>query len=444
MKHALPQRAEAPPPSGGAIARVVGVTKSFPKATGGELLVLDGIELELQDGEIVCLLGRSGSGKSTLLRIIAGLLEPTRGEVLFEDKPVRGPAPGVAMVFQSFALFPWLTVLGNVEIGLEALGVPRAEMRTRALEAIDLIGLDGFESAYPKELSGGMRQRVGFARAIVIHPKLLLMDEAFSALDVVTAENLRAEFLELWADRRLPIRSVLMVTHNIEEAVAMGDRIVILATNPGRVAEVIDVPLARPRDRFDPRVRALVDAVYAKMTARPVPPSEPASLPGRSIAERLPPVSIASMAGLLEILSKPAFGGKADLPVVAERLHLTGDELFPIIEMLHRLGFADAVAGDLVMTEAGRRFASADTEERKAAFRAQLRHNVPLADHIRKVLDSRPNQRASLVRFREELEDSMSPSDASDALRTVIDWGRYAELFAYDDTTEELSLEDPA
>ncbi|HEY0839034.1 MAG TPA: nitrate/sulfonate/bicarbonate ABC transporter ATP-binding protein, partial [Vulgatibacter sp.] len=408
------------------IAGIRGVRKTFAKASGGELLVLDDIDLDLPDGKIVCLLGRSGSGKSTLLRIIAGLLAPTRGEVCFEGRPVRGPAPGIAMVFQSFALFPWLTVLENVQVGLEALGLPRSEIRSRALEAIDLIGLDGFESAYPKELSGGMRQRVGFARAIVIHPKLLLMDEAFSALDVVTAENLRAEFLDLWHERRLPIRSVLMVTHNIEEAVLMGDRIVILSTNPGRVSQTLEVSLPRPRDRFDPDVREAIDSVYALMTARPLPHARPpAGAAARRITERLHAVSTASMAGLLEILSKPPFDGKADLPVLAALLHLEGDDLFPVVEMLHRLGFADVAGGDILLSDDGRRFVAADTEARKAAFRVQLRHNVALADHIRTVLDSRPRHRAPLVRFREELEDQLSPEDADETLRAVTDWGRY-------------------
>ncbi|MBY4871434.1 MULTISPECIES: ABC transporter ATP-binding protein, partial [Burkholderia] len=203
--------------------------------TQGELLVLDDANLSLREGEIVGLLGRSGSGKSTLLRIIAGLIEPTGGEVTYLGKPLRGPAEGVAMVFQTFALFPWLTVLQNVEAGLEALGVGARERRERALAAIDLIGLDGFENAYPRELSGGMRQRVGFARALVVDPTILLMDEPFSALDVLTAETLRTDLLDLWTQGRMPIKSVLIVTHNIEEAVFMCDRILVLSSNPGRV-----------------------------------------------------------------------------------------------------------------------------------------------------------------------------------------------------------------
>src|SRR6201996_3386936 len=245
------------------------VRKAFPKPDGEELLVLEGMNLELREGQIVGLLGRSGSGKSTLLRLIAGLAEPSGGSVRYLGEPVSGPARGIAMVFQSFALFPWLTVFENVALGLEAQNMPRAEIRKRSLAAIDLIGLDGFESAYPRELSGGMRQRVGFARALVAHPNILLMDEPFSALDVLTAETLRTDFLDLWAEGRMPIKAVLLVTHNIEEAVQMCDRLLIFSTHPGRVVGEIPVDLPQPRHAQDPRFRALIDRVYIEMTARP-------------------------------------------------------------------------------------------------------------------------------------------------------------------------------
>ena len=224
----------------------------------------------MREGEILGLLGRSGSGKSTLLRIAGGLIKPTEGQVLYREEPLSGPAEGIAIVFQTFALFPWLTVLENVEAGLDALGLPHAEIRTRAMQAIDLIGLDGFQSAYPRELSGGMRQRVGFARAIVINPVLLLMDEPFSALDVLTAETLRTDFLDLWVEHLLPTKSVLMVTHNIEEAVLMCDKILVLSSNPGRIAAEIPVPLLHPRNRLDEEFRALVDEIYSILTARTI------------------------------------------------------------------------------------------------------------------------------------------------------------------------------
>src|ERR1700685_1486545 len=247
---------------------VQNVCKSFPKQDGGELLVLDGVNLTLVAGQIVGLLGRSGSGKSTLLRLIAGLSEPSAGTLTFRGEPIGGCAPRIAMVFHSFALFPWLTVYENVALGLEAQRMPKAAIRKRSLAAIDLIGLDGFESAYPRELSGGMRQRVGFARALVVHPNILLMDEPFSALDVLTAETLRTDFLELWGDGKLPIKGVILVTHNIEEAVLMCDRILLFSNNPGRIIREIGVDLPQPRNRLDTRFRDLVEKIYVAMTAR--------------------------------------------------------------------------------------------------------------------------------------------------------------------------------
>ncbi len=251
-----------------ALLDIHALRQTFPRADGGELLVLDGIDLQLKQGQIVGLLGRTGSGKSTLLRSIAGLMPPAAGSITYLGQPVVAPAPGIAMVFQSFALFPWLTVLENVQLGLEALGLPEAEIRKRALAGIDLIGLDGYESAYPRELSGGMRQRVGFARALVVHPNILLMDEPFSALDVLTAETLRTDFLELWGDGKLPIKGVILVTHNIEEAVLMCDRILLFSSNPGRIIREITVDLKQPRNRLDPSFRDLVEKIYVAMTAR--------------------------------------------------------------------------------------------------------------------------------------------------------------------------------
>src|SRR5471032_447701 len=302
-----------------------GVCRSFPKGSGEELLVLEKVDLTIHAGEIVGLLGRSGSGKSTLLRIIAGLIAPSSGDAKCRGETIVGPPNGVSMVFQSFALFPWLTVLQNVELGLEALGIESTERRTRALAAIDLIGLDGFESAYPKELSGGMRQRVGFARALVVHPDLLLMDEPFSALDVLTAETLRTDLIDLWIEGRMPIKSILMVTHNIEEAVLMCDRIVILSSNPGRLVAEVDVPFKHPRNRLDPAFRSLVDEIYAKMTARQ---SGEATKQTLEFGSRLPHVSTNLLAGLIETLAVAPYNGRADMPVIARSLHLEVDDLF--------------------------------------------------------------------------------------------------------------------
>ncbi|MGC1407986.1 MAG: nitrate/sulfonate/bicarbonate ABC transporter ATP-binding protein [Acetobacteraceae bacterium] len=416
--------------------------QAYHKDANADLVVLDGVNLSLREGEMVALLGRSGSGKSTLLRIVAGLLEPTSGEVLWRNRPLHGPADGVAMVFQSFALFPWLTVEENVELGLEARGVPRAERAKRAEAAIDLIGLGGFESAYPKELSGGMRQRVGLARALVVHPDLLLMDEPFSALDVLTAENLRTDLIDLWSEGKLPVRSVLMVTHNIEEAVLMCDRILVFASNPGRVANELRVPFPHPRNRLDPAFRQIVDDIYGLMTRRPMPSVRAVTPPLADIAMPLQRVGTNQMAGLMEALAGPPYNGRADLPALAAVLQYEVDELLPLGETLQLLHFAVLEEGDVHLTEEGGRFVAAETEERKSLFAAALLAYVPLARMVRQVLDERWNHRASAVRFRDELEDHMSPEYAEDTLRTLVAWGRYAELFSYDEEAEQFSLED--
>ncbi|HEU0196023.1 MAG TPA: nitrate/sulfonate/bicarbonate ABC transporter ATP-binding protein [Nevskiaceae bacterium] len=423
------------------VLEVKGVRRAFNRPHGDPLVVLDALDLTLRSGEIVGLLGRSGSGKSTLLRIIAGLIEASGGEVIYKQKRLRGPAEGVAMVFQSFALFPWLTVLQNVEAGLEAQGVAPNVMRERSLAAIDIIGLDGFANAYPRELSGGMRQRVGFARALVMDPTVLLMDEPFSALDVLTAETLRTDFLDLWTEGQLPIKSVLLVTHNIEEAVFMCDRILLFSSNPGRVIADIKVPFKHPRNRLDPRFRYLVDDIYARMTAR-AQPDQPATVP--TIGERLREVSTNLLAGLLESLASPAHGGRADMPEIARTLALEIDELFPIAETLQLLGYARITSGDLILTPLGRIFAQADIQERKASFARQLISRIPLAAHIKNVLDERPNHRAPAVRFLSELEDFLTDSAAEETLSAVTRWGRYAELFSYDDDAESFSLEQDA
>jgi NitT/TauT family transport system ATP-binding protein len=421
------------------------VRKSFPKPDGGELLVLDGIDLTLREGEIVGLLGRSGSGKSTLLRLIAGLSQPISGSISYLGRSVDGPPAGIAMVFQGFALFPWLTVLENVQLGLEALGLPQEEVRRRAIAAIDMIGLDGFESAYPRELSGGMRQRVGFARAVVVHPNVLLMDEPFSALDVLTAETLRTDFLDLWSEGQLPIKGVILVTHNIEEAILMCDRVLVFATNPGRIMSEIEVDLVHPRNRLDPAFRDLVERIYVELTVKPEAERKPRAerFPGVGIGTILPPVSTGVMAGLIEAIAAPPYRGEADLPVIAASLNMEIDDLFPVAETLQMLRLAELSGGDFRLTTDGDRFAEADTDERKRLFARHLLTYVALAAHIRRVLDERPNHRAPWSRFCDELEDHMSPKAAAQTLRSVIFWGRYAEVFAYDDDTETFSLENP-
>jgi NitT/TauT family transport system ATP-binding protein len=410
---------------------------------GADHGVLDDVNLTLRDNEIVALLGRSGCGKSTLLRIIAGLMPATSGTVEIEGEPVTAPAPQVAMVFQSFALFPWLTVLENVEIGLEAQGIGLDERRQRALAAIDLIGLDGYESAYPKELSGGMRQRVGLARALVVHPKVLLMDEPFSALDVLTAETLRTDLLDLWCEGRMPIQSILMVTHNIEEAVLMCDRILLFSSNPGRILAEIKVDLPQPRNRLEPNFRALVDDIYARMTARPSGKVSHGLFPGTGISMVLPRVSPNRLAGLMELVAAEPNHGRADLPAIAGDFLMEVDDLFPVAETLQLLRFAEVEHGDIRLTDAGKRFARAGLDEGKRIFAQHLVTYVPLAGHIKRVLDERAGHRAPASRFRDELEDSMSEEQADQTLRAVISWARYAEVFAYDEDSGVFSLENP-
>lgn len=424
------------------IIAVENCCKSFKKGSAQELLVLEDVNFKLQEGEIVALLGKSGSGKSTLLRIIAGLVPPTSGNVTYRGKPVTRPVAGIAMVFQSFALMPWLTVLENVELGLEAQGVGREERRQRAIEAIDIIGLDGFESAYPKELSGGMRQRVGFARALVINPDVLLMDEPFSSLDVLTAENLKSDLLELWQDKKTNTNGILLVTHNIEEAAMLADRIIIFGSDPGYIRAELQVTLHQPRNQGTPEFRDLVDTIYTLMTTGP---KEKASRAQRErqigLGYRLPDVEPSELSGLIETMK--SFEERIDLPELADELMMNIDDLFPILETLEILGFAKVSHGDIQLSELGKQFSEADLQERKQLFARRLLEKVPLARYIRRVLDEKPGHRVSEERFLSKLEDYLSDKEADRVLRTMIDWGRYAEIFAYDFNSGILSLENP-
>lgn len=401
------------------------------------IVVLRDIDFSLRPGEIVALLGRSGCGKSTLLRIICGLTPVSAGQVLYRGQPVTRPMAGISMVFQTFGLFPWLTVLENVELGLEAQGVPMAERRKRALAAIDMIGLDGFESAYPKELSGGMRQRVGFARALVVNPDVLLMDEAFSALDAPTSETLRDDLLDLWLERQIPTRAILMVSHSIEEVLMIADRVVILDSNPGRVKAELAITLKHPRDHTAPVFRRLVERVYEIMT---VGAGEQWA---GGIGHRLPSAQVAQLLGALDEISHPTHAGHVDLPALADALKLKVDDLFPILEALQLLDFAQIAGGDIRLTLHGQAFLDADIQRRKMIFGEHLLKRVPLAGHICRVIDERPNQRAPESRFLRELEDSLSEDEAERVLQVIIDWGRYAELFAYDYDAGVFSAENP-
>lgn len=427
------------------VIEIKNVHKVFKKDRSQELLVLRDIDFTVKEGEIVALLGKSGSGKSTLLRIIAGLLDTTKGQVFYRSKKVTGPVRGISMVFQQFALMPWLTVLQNVELGLEALGVKAAERRQRALKAIDTIGLDGFESAYPKELSGGMRQRVGFARALVVDPDVLLMDEPFSALDVLTADNLKSDLLDLWQEKKTRTRAILFVTHNIEEAIYMADRVIIFDSDPGVIKAELAVNLAHPRNENAEEFRGLVDEVYTLMTRKSRSGYHARFEPERVIDMyyRLPEVTASELTGLLETLAEPEYQGKMDLPELADLLSLDADDLLPLTEVLEILRFAKISEGDITLTAAGKAFADSDILARKQEFAKHLMLFVPLVRHIRNVLDRKTKHRLVDEHFLHELEQELSDKEAGRVLKVAIDWGRYSELFAYDVNTRELSFENP-
>jgi NitT/TauT family transport system ATP-binding protein len=423
------------------LLRAAGVSKTYQMPDHHHRLVLDHVDFTLRDGEIVAILGKSGSGKSTFLRILAGLVPPSDGAVEYRGQRVGEPVHGIAMVFQSYALFPWLTVLGNVELGLEAQRVPAAERRRRAVDAIDLIGLDGFENAYPKELSGGMRQRVGFARALVVNPDILLLDEPFSSLDVLTAETLRGDLLDLWDERRIPTKGIALVSHNIEEAVEIADRILIFGSDPGHIRA--DIPIAQPRPRVAQGAgfRQIVDRVYTLLTDTARDGRRGTKPEPIGIGYRLPDAGVQQLSGLIDSLSDAPYHGRADLPHLADEENLVMDELFPLIETLQLLGFANVSGGDIELTAFGRAYAEADMLARKQLFAEAVQTHVPLAAHIRRVLDERPGHRAPAARFLRELEDHLSEEEAERVLETVINWGRHAEIFAYDYDSEVLNLE---
>jgi NitT/TauT family transport system ATP-binding protein len=366
--------------------------------------------------------------------------------VHYRGKPLAGPARGISMVFQTFALLPWLTVLQNVELGLEAIGIARDERRERALKAIDMIGLDGFESALPKELSGGMRQRVGFARALVVNPDVLLMDEPFSALDVLTADNLKSDLIDLWQSKKTGINAILFVTHSIEEAISIADRIIVFNSNPGSIRADFKVTLPSPRSDLDPRFRNQVDRVYTLMTTQPLEERMSEGQGGHitiDLGYRLPEANVSEATGLLELLNSPEHQGKMDLPEVADTLALDIDALFPLTELLDILHFTKVSKGDITITEEGIAFVEADILERKKIFSIYLKKYVPLARYIYDQLIRHPRHRALEENFLSLLEDYLSEEEAERVLSTVIEWGRYAELFAYDYNSGVLSLENP-
>jgi NitT/TauT family transport system ATP-binding protein len=432
--------------NGPVILEARGVTKVFTTPDGRALPVLDGVSLTLREGEIVALLGRSGSGKSTFLRCIAGLIAPSAGTVYYRATPLTGANPGVAMVFQSFALLPWLTVQQNVELAMEAREVPLAARHERALRAIDLIGLDGFESAYPKELSGGMRQRVGFARALAVEPDALLMDEPFSALDVLTAANLRGELIRLWQGKEFPTKAVLIVTHNIEEAVQLADRILVLSSNPGRIKAELPNPVPQPRDRHNPVFEQLVDTVYGILTGREEAAASAVASAAVSATPSevpLPEVSAGGLSGLLEILA--ARGGSDGLAELADDLSFEVDDLLPLVDAAVLLGLAEVHDADLEITDAGREFATADINSSKLLFGKLAAERAPLIKAIVNGLRATADGTLREGFFLDLLRRGFSDDEARQQLDIAIDWGRYGELFEYDKESGQLVLgSDPA
>ena len=420
-----------------AIIRAERVEKYYAQPSENVIQVIAPTDLSIVPGEIVALLGPSGSGKSTLLRMLTGLSTPSAGEVFWHEKPIASVEVNVSIVFQSFALFPWLTVLDNVEAVLKARGMEKDERRRRSLKMLDTVGLDGFQAAYPKELSGGMRQRVGFARALVVEPEVLFMDEPFSALDVLTADNLRSELLELWENKTIPTRSIFIVTHNIEEAVMLADRIIVLGRNPGRVRTDFKVGLPYPRDRKTTQFTQLVDYVYKVLTqpdeAPPDLPEAPnaKASPGRSNPyQMLPHARPGGIAGLLELLID--HGGKDDIYRVADDLAFEIDDLLPIVEAGRLLGFLTVHEGDAEITSIGTEYANSEILHQKEVFRKAAVENVLLLRQIVRAVETKSDGTVSAEFFHDVLDEQFTEEETLRQLETAISWGRYAELFDFD------------
>jgi NitT/TauT family transport system ATP-binding protein len=409
------------------------VEKYYDQPSDNRIQVIAPLDLAVYPGEILTLLGPSGSGKSTLLRILTGLSQASAGQVLWHGAPVKGPCENVAIVFQSFALFPWLTVIENVEAPLKARGVSPEGRFARSLRMLDSVGLDGFENAYPKELSGGMKQRVGFARALVVEPEVLFMDEPFSALDVLTAENLRSELLELWEGKKMPTRAVFIVTHNIEEAVLLGDRVVVLGKNPGRIRTDFRVDLPRPRDRKHPRFTRIVDYIYKVLTKPDGDPeltlSGPAS-DARPQYPMLPHARTGGIAGFLEILAD--HNGREDVYRMADLLSFEIDDLLPIVEGSALLGFVKVSEGDVEMTPEGLEFTNAPILRQKELFRNAALEHVALLKQIKRSLESKSDHTLPDDFFHDILDEHFTEDETIRQLETAINWGRYAELFDHD------------
>jgi len=428
-----------------AIIEARAVEKYYLQPDGNRIEVIAPTDVEVTPGKIIALLGPSGSGKSTLLRILTGLSQPSSGEVLWHGQPLSGQIPSVSIVFQSFALFPWLTVLENVEAPLVARGAGAIERHKRALRMIDTVGLDGFESAYPKELSGGMKQRVGFARALVVEPEVLFMDEPFSALDVLTAENLRSELLELWISQKMPTKCIFIVTHNIEEAVLLADRVIVLGRNPARIRSDFEIDIPQYRDRKSPRFLAYVDFIYKALTK----PSEELTFPQAAVSaagngkdrernkfQMLPHARPGGIAGFMELLADR--GGRDDLYKLADELAMDVDDILPIVDASVMLGFAVVNEGDVEITPEGRQFGEADIQGQKQMFREAALKNVAILRLIENTLHAKRDRAIGEEFFRDILDEHFSADEVERQFDTALNWGRYGEIFDYDSTTGRL------
>lgn len=429
-----------------AIIRAERIEKYYAQPSENRIQVISPTDLNIVAGEIVALLGPSGSGKSTMLRMLSGLSKPSAGEVFWHGKPIAQSEINVAIVFQSFALFPWMTVLENVEAPLQARGIPPAERRKRSLKMLDTVGLDGFEAAYPKELSGGMRQRVGFARALVVEPEVLFMDEPFSALDVLTAENLRSELLELWSHKTMPTKAVFLVTHNIEEAVLLADRIIVLGRNPGHIRTDFKVQLPQPRNKKSETFTQLVDYIYKVLTRPDVTPTaDPAQLQRvrdqRQMSyQMLPHARPGGVAGLLEILLDKA--GRDDIYHLADDLAFEIDDMLPIVDAAQLLGFLKIEEGDAVLTESGAEFGNSEILRQKEIFRAAALENILLLRQIRRALETKSNHTVPEEFFLDMLDEQFSEEESLKQIETAVNWGRYAELFDFDAGKRRFVLPD--
>jgi NitT/TauT family transport system ATP-binding protein len=415
------------------------VCHDFAQPNGQMRRVLDDINLTIQGEEVVALLGPSGCGKSTILRIFAGLIAPTQGEVLHRDKPLVGLNPGVAIVFQSFALYPWMTVTQNVQLVLEAARLSPTEVNQRSEKAIRMVGLSGFEEAYPRELSGGMKQRVGMARALAVDPEMLFLDEPFSQVDALTAESLRAEVLDLWSAKDLHLSSILMVSHDIKEVAFMADRIVILGANPGRIRTIVDNRLPRPRDYRSADFNRLVDHLHDLITGQELPDVPAAAAPAAAAAlEPLPEATVSEIIGVLEYLD--AREGKEDLFRIAQDSRQRFDRVLGIVKAAELLNFVDTPKRLVVLEAEGQRFLQADAEQRKAIWREQLlKLNVYRC--VQDALQRQPEHAVERDFLLETFVLHLPEENAEKMCETFIRWARFGNLFAYDERSGMITLQ---